>query len=261
MQPKMLVNLVDGKHITISPSGLSGAVENPHTFWLEKNMKFPWPRGIFPSLPGGMDLALKPYYDYWRSKGELPPEARGQGITGRLMHDQATIDRWRSRGRNGMLNTVVTHEVDGILYGVAFQGMVDDMVEEDDHSLSIFDFKTKGSAPKAGDSERYYGKQMSGYALLLERNGRHPSGKAHLAYYYPDKAEARAAGGGVVFNFNCQVEHLRVCAEECEALVKSIIVSLVRPLPELNEHEACLYLNAYRPTVEHAKTAKVGLNK
>lgn len=256
MQPKMLCNLINGKAITLSPSSLKGALDNPHMFWLEKNMRLAWPRGIFPTLPGGMDRVLKPWYDSWRAKGEFPPEVCGQGVTGHLLKDQATIDKWRSRGSGGMLSTIVTVEIDKVLYGVTFQGMIDECVEEDDKSLTPFDFKTKGSAPKAGGSEEYYQHQLNGYRLLFERNGRKGSGKAHLAYYHPGvvSADAVASPKAVAVGFTCTVEHLSSFADDCEYLVQKLISVLVGPLPEPNCHEACEYLAQYPAVLAKVKS-------
>jgi len=46
-----------------SPSKLNLVKDCPRCFWLEFNKKFRRPRGIFPSLPSGMDKILKNHFD------------------------------------------------------------------------------------------------------------------------------------------------------------------------------------------------------
>jgi hypothetical protein len=59
--------------IRISPTtGLSLFNECPTCLWLGYNKKVQRPREIFPSLPSGMDLVIKKYFDQYR--GTLPPE-------------------------------------------------------------------------------------------------------------------------------------------------------------------------------------------
>jgi hypothetical protein len=157
-----------------------------------------------------------------------------------------------------MLSTIITTEIDKVLYGVTFQGMIDECVEEDDGSLTPFDFKTKGSEPKPGGSETYYQNQLNGYRLLFERNGRKGSGKAHLAYYYPGQAEAiperdGAAVNSMRFSFACRVEHLAANGADCEQAVQKLISVLVGPLPEPGGHETCEYLANYPAVLAKVK--------
>ena len=44
------------------------------------------PRGVFPSLPGGMDNLIKKYFDTYRLQNKLPPEIDGK-VEGVLMAD------------------------------------------------------------------------------------------------------------------------------------------------------------------------------
>ena len=62
----------------LSPSALGLFKNCPRCFWLEKVKNIKRPRGIFPSLPGGMDAVIKTYFDTFRAKKELPPELDGK---------------------------------------------------------------------------------------------------------------------------------------------------------------------------------------
>ncbi|GAI53572.1 unnamed protein product, partial [marine sediment metagenome] len=44
--------------IRLSPSALNLFLQCPRCFWLEKNKGIKRPRGIFPSLPSGMDSVI-----------------------------------------------------------------------------------------------------------------------------------------------------------------------------------------------------------
>ncbi len=255
----MLMNDVDGKPITLSPSSLKDAQSNPHLFWIEKRKRIAWPRGVFPSLPGGMDRTLKPWYDGWRAKGELPPEIRNSGIEGCLHPDQAMIDKWRSRGKGGMLSTIITAEVDGKEYGLTFQGMIDDAIKEKDGSLTVLDYKTRGSAPKPGDTEIYYGSQADGYALLFSRNKARPSGKGHFCYYWPVDARPNAAFDErgdtnymLDFGFESRVVHVEVDADRCLQVIKGLIRVLAGPIPPADDSERGEFLAKYSASMKEA---------
>jgi len=64
--------------LRLSPSTLNLFIDCPRCFWLHINKRIHRPRGIFPSLPSGMDNVIKTYFDKYRKKGELPPELQNQ---------------------------------------------------------------------------------------------------------------------------------------------------------------------------------------
>ena len=55
------------------------------------NAKVTRPRGIFPSLPSGMDRVIKTYFDHYR--GSLPPELEGE-VEGKLIPDLDLMNQW-----------------------------------------------------------------------------------------------------------------------------------------------------------------------
>src|SRR4030065_1387905 len=59
--------------ISLSNSTLNLFLECPRCFWLQKNKKISRPRGIFPTLPSGMDSVIKQYFNRYRKTGTLPP--------------------------------------------------------------------------------------------------------------------------------------------------------------------------------------------
>ena len=83
--------------VKLSPSALNLFLDCPRCFWLDKLKGIKRPRGIFPSLPGGMDREIKGHFDCFRSKGSLPPELGGEVFSQvRLFADQEKLELWRS---------------------------------------------------------------------------------------------------------------------------------------------------------------------
>lgn len=163
------------KPISLSPSKLNLYLESKQCFWDAFNVhgfKVARPRGIFPSLPGGMDLILKAFVDQFR--GTLPPNLLGR-IPGVLWND-AQIERWRN-WRTGPTYKNTEHQIELI-------GALDDMLELADDTFAPLDWKTKGSEPK-DDGSQYYLNQMDCYELMAGVNGLAMSGFAWLCYVYP----------------------------------------------------------------------------
>jgi CRISPR/Cas system-associated exonuclease Cas4 (RecB family) len=156
----------------LSPSKLNLFLECPLCFWLsEKGIRRP--SGPFPSLPGGMDRAIKRYFDKYRAKGELPPEIKGK-VVGKLFADTELLTIWRN-ARKGLS---WTDENGDILFGA-----VDDILE-DCKNLIVVDYKTYGGS-EINEEEKiaFYQNQLDCYALLLEKNGYKHPGFAYLIFF------------------------------------------------------------------------------
>lgn len=82
------------KRLTLSNSRLGLCTECPRCFWLDIHAGIKRSYTIFPSLPGGLNLLFKRYYDRFRNRRELPPEVK-EKLPGRLLSDTRTIDLWR----------------------------------------------------------------------------------------------------------------------------------------------------------------------
>ena len=212
------------KIIRLSPSSLNLFLECPRCFWLQLNENIHRPRGIFPSLPGGMDLVIKDYFDKYREKNELPPELQGK-IEGNLLHDHVLLNKWRN-WRTGL-------EYKDEDLGVTLFGALDDCLENNGKFVPL-DYKTRGSAPRDGDSEKYYTNQLDCYALMLEGNG-YPVGKfGYLVYYYPEHVEEN---GTVIFN----VKPIKMVIDPNRArqTLKNAMKLLNGPIPP--HHSECEY--------------------
>lgn len=163
----------------LSPTtGLNLFRECPRCFWLHYNKKVHRPRGIFPSLPGGMDLIIKDYFDKYR--GSLPPEIKGK-VQGQLMPDVNLMNSWRN-WRTGL--EYHDKERSAVLFGA-----LDDCLTDNGYYVPL-DYKTRGFPPRDGDSQKYYQTQLDTYSLLLNENNYKTRNFAYLVYYYPKEVKA-----------------------------------------------------------------------
>lgn len=208
---------------SLSPSVLSVFRECHKCFWLQCNHGINRPRGVFPSLPGGMDRILKNWYDSHREKGILPQEVKNaiSGITGlKLYADKARLDRMRN-WRQGLSCTIGSMDL---------KGAIDELLVDDDIVHYPLDYKTRGSAPKDGQSEIYYGNQLNCYALMLRETGFKVGNRGFLAYYFPQIINlSNSLGTEVVFN--CQVVELEVSAEAARENFIKAVECLAGPMP------------------------------
>jgi len=207
-----------------SPSTLNIFFDCPRCFWLHFKKEIHRPRGIFPSLPGAMDRALKEYYNSYRRMKKLPPELEGK-VEGLLFEDEGLLEEWRN-WRKGLVYEDKT-------LGVTLSGALDECLVKGDYYIPL-DYKTKGSAPTQKDSEKYYQNQLDCYCLLLEFNKRPTCSLAYLVYYYPGAVQKN---GLVQF----KVEPIRIETDPFRAkeTLKEAMKLLSGPLPE--DGGACEY--------------------
>ena len=217
----------------LSPSTLSLYLECPRCFWLSKNRNIGRPRGIFPSLPGGMDRVIKTYYDECRRKGTLPEELKALAPRGvSLFRDQARLDLWR----NWKTGLAYRNPDRNVLFGA-----IDDLLVMDSSHIP-FDYKTKGSPSSEESAVKYYRHQMDCYAFLLEANGMKTTGFAFLLFYSPREAED---GGKVAF----EVQPIRIETDPARAqkVFEDALVLLKADLPVSSSGcEYCTWLRHFK---------------
>ena len=210
----------------LSPSSLNLFLDCPRCFWLDKNKGIKRPRGIFPSLPGGMDLVIKKYFDSYRLNDDIPPEIKGK-IAGNLFSDIATLEKWRN-WRNSDL-CYLDKESNAMLIGA-----LDDCLVENDFYIPL-DYKTRGSELKE-DPRRYYQNQLDCYCLMLEYSGFKTRGLAYLLYYWPE--EVRQEG---IVKFHVEPIKIETNIESAKQIIKDAVKMLSLPMPKLNP--GCEYCN------------------
>ncbi|NJD69115.1 MAG: hypothetical protein C3F12_07050 [Candidatus Methylomirabilota bacterium] len=220
------------RRLILSNSRLGLYRECPRCFWLELNAGIKRPDTIFPSLPGGLDLLFKRYFDRFRERGELPPEVTGR-LPGRLLPDSRTIDQWRDWRRGIRAATAWTD--------VEVMGALDECLVDVAGLYYPLDYKTRGYAPKA-DSHTFYQDQMNLYTLLLEDNGHQTKRLAYLIYYHP--VEVKAHG---LIQFQVDVQEVPTDPAAAEALVKDAVATLRGPAPAASSTCGfCHWTNAVR---------------
>lgn len=163
----------------VTPSGIGTLLECPRCLWLLANEKVERPRGIFPSLPNGMDEVFKAYFDTYRGKEELPPEIAGKVEGAKLFADLERLKPWRESdfGRGGLKAEFPDLDV-------RLQGAIDELLVAADGRYIAFDFKTRGYETKE-DTHEHYQHQLDLYALLFERNNLPPSLTGYLLFFWP----------------------------------------------------------------------------
>ncbi len=219
--------------IKLSPSTLNLFLECPRCFWLDKVKSIKRPRGIFPSLPSGMDRAIKNYFDSYRVKKMLPPELQGNDFNGvQLFNNQAQIDRWRN-WQTGLQY----RDSDGSI----LTGALDDLLVKGEKVIP-FDYKTKGSPASEEGAVRYYQFQLDCYALLLETNGLPTIGHGFLLFYSP---KVVVEHGHVVFE--CQAIKISTEIERARTIFRKAVNLIKGSQPEKNtECEYCGWLDAFK---------------
>lgn len=212
--------------IRLSPSALNLFLQCPRCFWLEKNKRIKRPRGIFPSLPSGMDSVIKKYFDSFRVKGDMPPEIKGK-MRGELFSDISTLDKWRNWRKSDL-------HYEDMESGTILVGALDDCLVEDGFYIPL-DYKTRGYKLK-GDPRRYYQNQLDCYCLMLDYSCFKTKGLAYLLYYWPEEVQQN----GIV-RFHVEPIKIETNIESAKKTVRDAVKLLSLPMPKSNPD--CEYCN------------------
>lgn len=213
--------------IKISPSSLNLYRECARCSWLQMNEGLRRPESPSSTLPMGIDLTLKAYFDHWRAKGELPPLLKGK-LPGRLVADQATIAKFRSRSFSW-------YDEESRSY---IGGILDDALELEGKFTVPLDNKTKGFPPL--EPHIAHVTQMSVYALLLRENGFPTKDVAYLVYWFFNH---KSFDMEHPLKFNVTVEEVKTDPGEILRLFREAVAALRGPLPPADA--ACAFC-AYR---------------
>lgn len=230
-----------GKYFSKSSLGI---FECPRCGYIKVKRGIDTPRGIFPSLPGGMDLRLKDYFDKMRAQGTLPECVKAQ-VAGTLFPDQVKLNGWRGNWRTGPMyvDPAGRFTLGCMLDDLLLEG---DGMHGEDLMVTPLDYKTRGSAPKSiDDTIKYYGLQMDIQAKTLEALGYKTSGKAHLAYFYPEEARsATIIHSGLDVAFACEVHTIETVPDRSIAYVEKVLEILKSEVPPeaSPDCELCAYI-------------------
>ncbi|MFH1162044.1 MAG: PD-(D/E)XK nuclease family protein [Candidatus Jorgensenbacteria bacterium] len=201
--------------VKISPSSLNLYRECPRCFWLQMNGGVRRPEQPSSTLPMGVDLSLKAYFDHWRVKDVLPPLLEGK-LPGRLVADQATIAKFRSRSFGW-------YDAES---GAHFSGILDDALTLEGGFTVPLDNKTKGFPPL--EPHIAHLTQMSAYTLLLRENGFATKNLAYLVYWFFNHKNIDLAKP---LHFNVAVEEVKTEPDKVLQLFRDAVLLLRGPLP------------------------------
>lgn len=201
-------------------------LECPRCLWMQINEDIKRPRGIFPSLPDGMDNVFKNYFDEYRKRGEMPPEIDGK-VDGTFFEDMRQLTAWRefNFGRGGIRADVPE-------YRMVVAGAIDDLLVSPDGKFIPFDFKTRGY-PTKDDTHEHYRTQLDLYAFLFEKNGYQPADYGYLLFFWPTSYEMGSA------QFATNLIRMDVSPGRALSTLKKIYDIATGPKPEA--HTACEY--------------------
>lgn len=220
--------------IFLSPSSL-GTFENcPRCFWKEKNEKSPRPRGIFPSLPGGMDAKLKTYFDGFRVNGKFPLALNDASTDGfHLYHDVEQLNKWRN-WRSGLSVTTPKWKLGGAIDDLLFNPTAG--------VYAPLDYKTKGSPANQEDSEKYYQRQLDLYSLMFDGNKFESAGFGILSYWWPLRV-----GDGALIDFETRVFRISTDINRAKDLCERAAACLEGKVPAPSQEcEYCKFVEARR---------------
>lgn len=163
----------------LSASAL-GTFEDCHLcFFMDRRLKIPRPRGIYPSLPNGVDGILKDSLHPYRAAGTLPaslaamPELKDCV----LFDDLARLKKMRNWKTNPM-NLIYTR-------GTVVGALDDALIHLPTDTLIPLDYKTKGTKPSQEDCVRYYTRQLNIYNRMIEKSQTKIFPFGVLLYFWP----------------------------------------------------------------------------
>jgi hypothetical protein len=224
------------KTVRLSASILNTFTDCPRCFYLDRKMNVKRPRGIFPSLPNGMDLKLKEAYDAVRSPyGCYPGWISKASVYGAVLFtDQVKLDKMRQWQT-------------GLRYknpdGAELIGAIDDLIFFPETNLyEPLDYKTKGAEADDEYVKRYYQNQANIYALLLARNGYPVTGYATFHYYWPLSVNGKDNIDAASVKFAATAFRIKATPEAGESLFNAGLAVLERETPPLAGPE-CEYCN------------------
>lgn len=221
-----------------SPSTLNLLKDCPRCFWLQFREGIKRPRGIFPSLPSGMDKILKVHFDAFRDRGQLPPELAEFDRDVKLFDNAELLDEWRNNFR-------------GIQWedpeGNRLRGAVDNILQKGD-KLIVLDYKTRGY-PLKEDTAGHYQDQMNLYNFLLRKNKYKTENYAYLLFYHPDKVGKK---GDIAFHTD--LVKMKTSVKDAEKVFNEALALLEGDMPEHAEDcEYCKWAKKSQPSGKYGQ--------
>lgn len=207
--------------IWLSPTTLN-MIKCPRCLYDKLIYKTKQPSGPFPSLPGGVDNAMKNYYDRYR--GTLPPILKAlipqvPELADYVLHNDL---RWINGLRQWNGGLIYTFKIEDQSYKIA--GAIDDLlIRLEDGAIAIVDGKSKAKTPIPGEGAGYYGMQMDAYDLIFSKSGFPTAKTAFLHYVTPVSFDnGDLAVPSATMTFDNTVQKLEADGDRALALIHEI---------------------------------------
>lgn len=205
--------------LKLSASTLNLYLECPRCFWFTLNKKIQRPKGPFSSLPSGIDLVLKEYFNQFRQKGDLPDILKGK-LSGRIIYPLPKSFRFYEPRLNALLF-----------------GQLDECLEIEKNFFAPLDHKTRGF-PTKEDTHTFYQLEMDVYTLLLEENRYMTKKFGYLVFYYPVRGKSIKEG----FPYETEIKKIPTDPERAKKIFSQAVEVLKKPEPP-SYSESCPYCN------------------
>lgn len=242
----------------LSANTLNIFCDCPHCFWLHMNQKFKRPRGIFPSLPGGMDILYKDVCDrdradpYNKIMGPILKQIGEEVVLWGSLEDIKPWRHWMKAPRAQFPD-----------YGVELSVALDDIVEVGpDNEVAPFDWKTSSHEPREINLKKYKcspsntripeyaGRQQDLYGLALKEAGFNLHNWGYVAWTWPIEALETKDDGVIGVPFEVVILPHELDLFAAEELLKRAGECLAGKLPGANSDcEYCVYALGYAGAV------------
>ena len=203
--------------IQLSYSALSIFRDCKLCFYNDRIKKLSRPRGIFSSLPNGIDGLLKKKLEAYR--GSLPPALDVPELQGFQLYDGFDL----AKMRNWKTNPLKMQDTKGNIIVGAFDDLLFNPKTEE---YAFLDYKTKGKEPDQAYCEQYYQTQLNIYTRFLEIGGRKVAKFGVLLYFWPVESETG------LLDFKSKPFFLTPNTSDAEKLFREAITCLEGPMPE-----------------------------
>lgn len=214
----------------LSYSALGVFKDCPRCFWLDRNKKLLRPRGIFSSLPTGIDGLLKEQLEPYRGK-RLPESTEYKQLDGFILYAGDDLKKMRNWKTNPLKMTDPK--------GNIIVGAFDDLLHNPEtDEYAFLDYKTKGSEPDQAYCEKYYQTQVDIYTRFLILGGKKVASFGVFFYFWPV-----ALPGGLI-EFMSKPFFITPHPEAAEQLFVDAIGCLEGPLPQPSN--VCVYCEYHR---------------
>lgn len=231
------------KPLKISRANLQLMKECPRCFWLYKHKGIGRPQGYPYTLSIAVDQLLKAEFDDYRARQIMPPFLdKFQGLeNAKLFQDQEQLQKWRNNFE-GL--KYYDEGLDATLFGA-----VDDMLEFDDGTLAVIDYKSSGAKEISVYDD--YQMQMDVYTYILEQIGHKTARKAYFVFYQVDKTDGfrgRLPFKGQIREVTTDPSYIYDAFEKAVKLARSS-----RPPASHSECQYCTWWNHHQKAVSEEK--------